>query len=190
MKNNNTKDLETKCHSGPQHYTTKVGAGILMRTLVPGDATNFPKQNDTCRIHYEIFLTKADASSSSYLDSEPNYNFSQCQKIDSSIDRDEPLLFRLFHGFSQNSDENSDNPSVEKINHNLSNETNQPIDIRSEKLQVLPGLDVAVGKMSLGQKADIIIPPLYAYGDEGHLPIVPPKATLKFVVELLDFTSL
>lgn len=28
------------------------GAGVLMLTTTPGDATHFPKKGDTCRIHY------------------------------------------------------------------------------------------------------------------------------------------
>ena len=28
------------------------GAGVLMLTTKPGDATHFPKKGDTCRIHY------------------------------------------------------------------------------------------------------------------------------------------
>mmetsp|Transcript_32232 Transcript_32232/g.47419 ORF Transcript_32232/g.47419 Transcript_32232/m.47419 type:complete len:145 (+) Transcript_32232:229-663(+) len=41
--------------------------GVLLRTIKPGDGTNFPKKGDTCRVHYEGFLenkTKFDSSRS------------------------------------------------------------------------------------------------------------------------------
>jgi len=126
-----------------QEPSDKVGAGIIIRTLKPGDATNYPKKGDTCRIHYEGFVL---------LD--PTGKSEEREKIDSSVEREEPFIFRLF-----------DN-------------------------QVLEGLDMGVQKMSLGQKAEIIIPSLYAYGDKGYLPLVPPKATLVFEVEMISFTTL
>lgn len=124
----------------------KVGAGILIRTLKPGDATNFPRKNNTCRIHYEGYvLFDATAATDGGR---------QRRKIDSSVDRDEPFLFRLHQN------------------------------------QVIQGLDMAVEKMSLGQKAEVTIPALYGYGEQGYLPLVPSKATLVFEIELLDFTNL
>lgn len=34
----------------------KAKAGVLLKTLKPGDITNIPKKGDTCTIHYEAFL--------------------------------------------------------------------------------------------------------------------------------------
>lgn len=125
-----------------QAPSDKTGAGIVMRTLHPGDATRFPKKNDTCRIHYE-----------GYVMTDPTAVSDERTKIDSSVDRNEPFLFRLHQN------------------------------------QVIKGLDLAVEKMSLGQKVEVIIPALYGYGEQGYLPMVPPRATLIFKIELIDFTN-
>ena len=55
--------------------------------------------------------------------------------------------------------------------------------------QVIEGLDVAVSKMSLGEEVEATIPFPYAYGVAGYPPVVPPRATLIFRVELIQFSS-
>ncbi|OCF72001.1 FK506-binding protein 1 [Kwoniella mangroviensis CBS 8886] len=52
--------------------------------------------------------------------------------------------------------------------------------------QVIKGWDEGVLKLSLGQKANLICTPDYAYGQAGHPPVIPRNATLKFEVELLQ----
>mmetsp|Transcript_24308 Transcript_24308/g.34815 ORF Transcript_24308/g.34815 Transcript_24308/m.34815 type:complete len:157 (+) Transcript_24308:95-565(+) len=54
--------------------------------------------------------------------------------------------------------------------------------------QVIEGLDVAVSKMSLGEKVEATIPFPYAYGVAGYPPVVPPRANLIFRVELIQFS--
>jgi FK506-binding protein 1 len=41
--------------------------------------------------------------------------------------------------------------------------------------------------MSKGEVATITCPHQYAYGEKGYPGVIPPKATLIFDVELLDF---
>lgn len=61
---------------------------------------------------------------------------------------------------------------------------------RLHQNQVMKGWDLAVEKMSLGQKVEVTIPYKYAYGDRGYPPIVPPKTNLMFEIELIDFTNM
>jgi FKBP-type peptidyl-prolyl cis-trans isomerase len=47
-------------------------------------------------------------------------------------------------------------------------------------------LEVAVQRMSTGQLVEVTIPHLYAYGQRGHLPEIPPRSTLIFRLELVE----
>lgn len=51
--------------------------------------------------------------------------------------------------------------------------------------QVVLGLEVALYNMSLGQAAEVAVPPLFGYGAAGCLPAVPPNATCLIWVELV-----
>mmetsp|Transcript_9861 Transcript_9861/g.19668 ORF Transcript_9861/g.19668 Transcript_9861/m.19668 type:complete len:185 (+) Transcript_9861:238-792(+) len=47
------------------------GAGVLMLTTKPGDATHFPKKGDTCRVHYEGTLDDGTIFDSSRARQQP-----------------------------------------------------------------------------------------------------------------------
>ena len=52
--------------------------------------------------------------------------------------------------------------------------------------QVVEGWEVAIQRLCLSQKAEVTIPPLYAYGRVGCPPTIPAQATLVYRMEVLQ----
>jgi len=64
---------------------------------------------------------------------------------------------------------------------------NEPIGFAIGVGQVIKGWDEGITLLSKGAKATLIIPSHLGYGPNGAGGVIPPNATLKFEVELVDF---
>lgn len=68
-------------------------------------------------------------------------------------------------------------------------ERGQPIEFQVGVGQVIRGWDEGITQLTKGQKALLVCPPEYAYGNAGAGGVIPPNATLHFEVEVVDFTA-
>ena len=67
-----------------------------------------------------------------------------------------------------------------------SRDRNEPFGFTLGKGEVIKGWDQGVVGMKVGGKRKLTIPYDLAYGEAGSPPSIPPKAPLKFDIELLD----
>ena len=63
--------------------------------------------------------------------------------------------------------------------------TGEPLEFKVGVGQVIRGWDEGITQLTKGQKARLICPPDYAYGDRGAGGVIPGGATLHFEVELI-----
>jgi peptidylprolyl isomerase len=61
----------------------------------------------------------------------------------------------------------------------------QPFDFPLGKGRVIKGWDEGIAKLRVGEQATLIIPPQLGYGERGAGGVIPPNATLIFLVELI-----
>ncbi|KAI9201976.1 uncharacterized protein BJ171DRAFT_516093 [Polychytrium aggregatum] len=74
-------------------------------------------------------------------------------------------------------------PSGEKFDSSL--DRGQPLEFSVGEGRVISGWDKGIATMQLGESAELLCTPAYAYGEEGSPPTIPPNATLRFEVEML-----
>jgi FKBP-type peptidyl-prolyl cis-trans isomerase len=64
-----------------------------------------------------------------------------------------------------------------------------PLKMRLGRSNLIAGWEEALQKMHRGEKWLLIVPYELGYGSRGRQPDIPPRATLVFEIELLDFTN-
>jgi FKBP-type peptidyl-prolyl cis-trans isomerase len=67
-----------------------------------------------------------------------------------------------------------------------SHDRNDPIEFPLGMGRVIKGWDEGISLLSVGDRAVLVIPPDLGYGAKGAGGVIPPDATLVFVVELVD----
>jgi hypothetical protein len=67
-----------------------------------------------------------------------------------------------------------------------SRDRDEPIAFKLGAGQVIKGWDEGIAQLHLGDQAIFVIPPQLGYGERGAGSIIPPDATLIFIVELVD----
>jgi len=70
-----------------------------------------------------------------------------------------------------------------------SHTTGVPLQFVMGQNQVVAGLQKGLAQMNQGGRAQIVVPPHSAYGQEGYEDIIPPDSTLMFNVELVEVTA-
>ncbi|MCM1408822.1 MAG: peptidylprolyl isomerase [Treponema brennaborense] len=61
-----------------------------------------------------------------------------------------------------------------------------PLNFRTGIGQMIPGFDIMVQDMAVGEKRTVVLPPEFAYGSQGAGGVIPPNAFIAFDIELLS----
>jgi hypothetical protein len=131
-------NAQTKRRRTPKKPVPKAASSTAVTTpsgltylLTKKGTGRLPQKGETVVLNYTGILTNG-------------------QKFDSSLERNQPLAFKLGVG------------------------------------KVIKGMDEGVSKLRVGDQAILVMPGNIAYGSRGAGDVIPPDATLIFVVEVLD----
>mmetsp|Transcript_18387 Transcript_18387/g.17700 ORF Transcript_18387/g.17700 Transcript_18387/m.17700 type:complete len:110 (+) Transcript_18387:146-475(+) len=69
-----------------------------------------------------------------------------------------------------------------------SRDRGKPFKFKLGASQVVPGLDLGVVQLSIGERANLTIPEHLAWGAKGFPGLIPPRTNLTFDVELIGFS--
>ena len=67
-----------------------------------------------------------------------------------------------------------------------SHDHNEPLEFKLGAGRVIKGYDEGVAKLHVGDHAILVIPGKLAYGPKGIPDVIPPDATLIFIIEVVD----
>ena len=67
-----------------------------------------------------------------------------------------------------------------------SHDRQQPLEFKLGTGQVIKGYDEGLSKLRVGDHAILVIPGKLAYGPKGIPDVIPPDATLVFIIEVVD----
>ena len=70
-----------------------------------------------------------------------------------------------------------------------SHDRNEPIAFPIGQAKVIKGWDEGIARLGIGDRAVLVVPPKLGYGAEGAGGVIPPNATLIFVVTLVDIKT-
>ena len=65
-------------------------------------------------------------------------------------------------------------------------DSNRPLEFKLGTGRVIKGYDEGIAKLHVGDHAILVIPGKLAYGPKGIPDVIPPDATLIFMIEILD----
>ena len=61
-----------------------------------------------------------------------------------------------------------------------------PLEFMTDGGQMIPGFDIMVQQMKVGEKRTILLPPDLHYGERGYPGVIPPMSYIGFDIELLS----